>query len=328
MISIVIPVYNVSKYIKDCLISVSQQTYSDIECILVDDCSTDNSISIAQDFIDSYTGDISFRIIHHDVNKGLSAARNTGVREAKGEYVLFIDSDDWISSHTCEKLLSYMNKWHDVGIVSCSCYVYEEDGSMHALSNNFDFKDIRQILPKDYADRMLTKKSLHTAWGKLYKKDILLSVPFREGMNNEDILFCLDSFPYIEKHSIRTIEIPDKLFFYRMRTGSICHNVENRFIYDEFVNQEIVINECKHTKPHIAEEYRILFIKRIVLVLSYAVFKWCVFHDKYWVIIKKARTINNNKAKKYLSKKDYRSFLIYKYLPLLMIIRRNYFTKS
>lgn len=324
MISIIIPVYNVSKYIYACLESVSQQTYTNIECLLIDDCGTDNSISIAQDFIDNYKGNVLFRIIHHEVNKGLSAARNTGVREANGEFVLFIDSDDWITKDTCEILLSHMNIGKDVGIVSCSCYVYEEDGTIHSLSKNFDFNEIRQILPEDYADRMLMMKSQHTAWGKLFKKEIVLSVPFREGLNNEDILFCLDSFPYVEKNNIRTIEIPNKLFYYRMRSGSICHAYGNRFIYDEFVNQEIVINECKNSKPHIAEEYRKLYIRRMILVLDYAVFKWCIFHNKFWEIIKKARKTENQKAKNYLSKKDYRVFLLYKYIPLVMLIRRNY----
>ena len=93
-VSIIIPIYNVAPYIKRCLQSVADQTYKDIECILIDDCGSDNSINLAKEFIYDYKGNILFTILHHEENKGLSAARNTGLRYAKGEYVYFLDSDD------------------------------------------------------------------------------------------------------------------------------------------------------------------------------------------------------------------------------------------
>ena len=81
-VSIIIPVYNVAPYIQRCLDSVVAQTFQDIECILVDDCGTDNSVEVAQQYIDNYRGQIQFKLIHHDKNQGLSGARNTGIRMA------------------------------------------------------------------------------------------------------------------------------------------------------------------------------------------------------------------------------------------------------
>ena len=84
-VSIIIPVYNAAPYIKKCLQSVVDQTYNDFECILVDDCGLDNSIELAQEFIKDYNGNITFSILHHDHNRGQSAARNTALHYAKGD---------------------------------------------------------------------------------------------------------------------------------------------------------------------------------------------------------------------------------------------------
>ena len=88
-VSIIIPVYNVAEYIEKCLYSVIQQKTYNIECILVDDCGTDNSIEIAEKIINQYNGPISFKLLHHNHNRGLSAARNTGINIATGDYVFF-----------------------------------------------------------------------------------------------------------------------------------------------------------------------------------------------------------------------------------------------
>ena len=106
-VSIIIPVYNVAPYIKDCLMSVMRQTYAGlVECIVVDDCGTDESIAVAERLIAEYKGPIRFEILHHDHRRGLSAARNTGMHKATGEYIFFIDSDDEITEDCLEKMMA------------------------------------------------------------------------------------------------------------------------------------------------------------------------------------------------------------------------------
>ena len=96
-ISILIPVYNVADYIIRCLNSVVEQTYKGpLECILVDDCGSDNSILLVKKFLESYSGNVMFRILHHDRNRGLAAARNTAVENAEGDFVFHLDSDEWL----------------------------------------------------------------------------------------------------------------------------------------------------------------------------------------------------------------------------------------
>ena len=106
-ISIIIPVYNVEQYIEECLLSVANQTMTEgIECIIVDDCGPDNSAAIAKRFVDSYQGDIRFTFIQRENNGGLSAARNTGIEAATGEYIYFLDSDDFIVPECIKTLYS------------------------------------------------------------------------------------------------------------------------------------------------------------------------------------------------------------------------------
>ena len=110
-ITIVIPVYNVEPYIEDCLKSVAAQTYKgDIECIVVDDCTPDGSCAIIERFIKEYNGNIDFKLLHHSVNRGLSAARNTGIDAATGDYIYFLDSDDEITPDCIELLAAPLEK--------------------------------------------------------------------------------------------------------------------------------------------------------------------------------------------------------------------------
>lgn len=112
-VSIIIPIYNVAPYVEACLLSVFNQTYKEIEIIIIDDCGTDNSMEIVERIVSTYDGEFSIKILHHNQNKGLSAARNTGIKEATGEYLFFLDSDDTIPNdaidNLVQKVLTYTN---------------------------------------------------------------------------------------------------------------------------------------------------------------------------------------------------------------------------
>ena len=110
LISIIIPVYNVEGYIGKCLESLSNQTFTDIEVLFIDDCSTDNSRELITSYINDYKGDILFRLICQPHNQGQSVARNRGIKEAQGEYVYMLDSDDYITDDCIELLYAEFQK--------------------------------------------------------------------------------------------------------------------------------------------------------------------------------------------------------------------------
>ncbi|MBO6252520.1 MAG: glycosyltransferase family 2 protein, partial [Bacteroidaceae bacterium] len=117
-VSIIVPVYNVQPYVEDCIRSVMRQTYDGrMECIVVDDCGTDDSIAIVEKVVADYDGPITFKILHHTHNRGLSAARNTGIDASTGDYLFFLDSDDEITNDCIKKLSAVLEKDGEIEIV-------------------------------------------------------------------------------------------------------------------------------------------------------------------------------------------------------------------
>jgi len=187
-ISIIVPVYNVEKYINRCFDSIINQTYKNIECIVVDDASPDNCHEIINQRIAEYSGEIDFRIIQHRHNKGLSGARNTGTIAAKGDYIYYLDSDDEIMVDCIQHLVDLAKKYICVEIVQGNTKTLPEPKS--------DWRDIRLKNYPEYADDPIwIKKHCFSkpripvnAWNKLIKKIFLIdnNLFFREGIIHED----------------------------------------------------------------------------------------------------------------------------------------------
>lgn len=219
-ISVIIPIYNVKDYVLDCLHSVANQTKKNgVECILVDDRGTDNSMEIAEKFVSSYNGMIDFRIYHHDKNKGLSAARNSGIREAKGKYLYFLDSDDTIYPN-CLNIMFDSAEKYDADLVQGSYdsdVPYMEQFSKHSLplfSDNHPFIK-RTLLNYDVNPVM--------AQNRLVKKNIIVdnNLFFKEGIIHEDHYWTF----FLAKVINRICFIKDKTYYYRQTIGSITNRV-------------------------------------------------------------------------------------------------------
>ncbi|WP_052357139.1 glycosyltransferase family 2 protein [Xylanibacter brevis] len=214
-VSIIIPVYNVADYIVRCLESVTAQATKDaqIECLLIDDCSPDDSLQRAKDFVQAYTGSVVFRFLSHDVNKGLSAARNTGVMSAKGDYLLFLDSDDHLVPHSLELMLKAMASYPKVDVVDASFYHCEDGKSYPPVDGVHYLTDSKQILESFYKGRL----SL-CAWNKLLRRDFLIdhALFFAEGILFEDIQWSNRLFHQISSMLV----LPDVTYMYEYNPSS------------------------------------------------------------------------------------------------------------
>lgn len=229
MVSIIIPVYNVVPYIEDCLRSVMRQTYQgDMECLLVDDCGTDDSISIAERFI-SLTkdeerrtkggGGIRFRTLHHERNRGLSAARNTGVEAAVGDYVFFLDSDDEITDDCINLLMAEAEKHPEVEMVQgkeLSLPIRDSDSVMAKVKQH-----VAKAMTNDEVRRcfFLLNQMKIMAWNKLLKRKFLAEhdISFEEGVLFEDIPWSFQLLKHLER--VRFVE--SVTYIYKRREGSI-----------------------------------------------------------------------------------------------------------
>ena len=177
MVSVIIPIYNVEKYLKKCIESVINQTFSDLEIILVNDGSTDNCKEICEDY---KSKDNRIKFIHKS-NGGLSSARNAGIQVATGDYYTFIDSDDYIMSDMIEQLV-YMAQLTDADISLC-CKTNQENGFEEGINKKIE------IFTKEEALKCILteKKILTSAWGKLYKRKLFNEVRYPDGKIYEDL---------------------------------------------------------------------------------------------------------------------------------------------
>ncbi len=190
-VSIIVPVYNVSSYVEDCLRSVIEQTYEgELECIIVDDCGTDDSIAKCEAFVESYRGDVRFTLLHHEHNRGLSAARNTGIGAAAGEYVYFLDSDDTLLPKSIELLAAEVAKHPGVELVQGTTKSEPTDDY-----NSMDSLRHVEYVDEPYWMRLQVFRTENefqvNAWNKLLKKDFLTEnrLYFKEGLIHEDELW-------------------------------------------------------------------------------------------------------------------------------------------
>lgn len=186
-VSVIIPIYNVAPYVERCLKSVVSQSFKDMEVLIVDDCGTDNSMDLVQTFVDSYRGPISFRILRHSHNRGLSAARNTGIMNAIGEYIMFLDSDDYWTNNSLHLVI---DKLSDEDILYFNVQVIEY-GEKKSVS---DIVEAYKISGDDYYSQVLQHHQhfpFVCVWNGLFRRDFLSSnnLLFYEGIYHEDELF-------------------------------------------------------------------------------------------------------------------------------------------
>lgn len=220
-ISIIIPVYNVAQYIERCLTSVAEQTATDgIECILVDDHGTDNSIEIAKQYIQHYNGNIDFKITSHEKNMGLSRARNTGIEQASGEYIYFLDSDDEITPDCMAQLYGKVIKYGKVDLVQGSMYETIEESTTPC---NFNIPEYTEDLNTIKSFLLTFNGYIIPAQNRLVKRSLILQhhLFFREGIIHEDNYWTF----FLTKSIRRMCFCSKRTYYHRYNPNSITGNI-------------------------------------------------------------------------------------------------------
>lgn len=208
LVSIIVPVYNVSEFLPQCMDSLIRQSYHNIEIIAVNDGSTDNSLEILSRYAQIFP---QIKIISQ-TNAGLSAARNTGIDASKGEYLCFVDSDDWMDTDTCQKAIEAVQK-NNVDIV-CWNYVKEYRSSSIPVRciktdefyNENNIKNLYRRIVGPIQEELAFPQyldSLSTAWGKLYRSELIkkssISFVSTQEIGTEDLLFNIEVFNHIQR---------------------------------------------------------------------------------------------------------------------------------
>lgn len=243
LISIIVPVYNVERYISRCIESLINQTYINIEIILVDDGSTDNSYNICEKYAKE---DLRVKLFHKK-NGGVSSARNIGLKNAKGEYITFVDSDDWVKDDMIEHLLKKLND-NNVDISICTCIVATNESMWDPNEGREDC-----LITEKEAIKRLLYKEYCVVWGTLFSRNVIEGIFFREDIsNNEDSYFLFNVFRKAKK-IYKSCQA--KYIYNRQQEASITKNKNKKKALDQLKVANLIGNDLKSQLNEYEKEY-------------------------------------------------------------------------
>lgn len=221
MISIIVPVYNLEKYIEKSIQSLVFQTYSDLEILLLDDGSCDNSLEICKKW---ERKDPRIKVFHHE-NQGVSATRNYGLSVMRGDYVCFVDGDDWLELDCLEKMMEKMTDGIDM--VCCDFIVEKEDECKHEIfyHKSKTGEIYQDECVKDYFDTLLYTQ---TIWGKVYRKKVWDNIHFKKLKYSEDSLAMFEVLKKISKSYF----LKEEFYHYLQRKTGASHCLNEQYYQD------------------------------------------------------------------------------------------------
>lgn len=319
-LSIIIPVYNVENYLSRCLESILNQTFNDFEIICVNDGSTDNSLAVLQKFKSN-----DERIIIIDKkNEGSGVARNVGLSTAKGDYVYFVDGDDWIEENSLDKIVLKADELNTDILIFGGLSYYNNKGKNGGYSAD--------KLPKQYLNKVFSSKDIKkdifkfpsTVWTKLYKKDFLI----KNNIKFQDIKVGQDQLPFF--HSMIKAEcialLPENIYCYRKNRAGSAMTVKKKknfspiYVFygiEDMLKSENLLDDYKSIfvnkylskatswlgkfQDDLKHDYYVEYLKLLEHVKSeYPAGWWMKFHPKendgYWML-KLKQIISNTVAK-------------------------------
>jgi len=254
-VTIAIPVYNVEKYIKDSLLSALNQTYDNIEYIIVDDRGSDKSIDIVKDVLCNHPRGKEVRIITHPQNIGVGGARNSSIENATGDYIYFMDSDDTIEPETIQLLCNGIEE-NDIDVVEGSYRMLTNEGEtiLENILPNFCTKGRLAI-----CEWMKQNRKYYDgySWNKLFSLKLLREKNIRciPSHRNEDVFFSFQVVLYAES----IITLPVITYNYYMRQGSIVHQKVNDYYYNQYLEifdaRTKLMTEIQIEKPTVLYNY-------------------------------------------------------------------------
>lgn len=264
-VSVIIPVYNVESFLRECLDSIINQTLKEIEILCINDGATDNSPEI----LDEYSQKDSRIKVINQVNSGICEARNAGLSIALGEFVGFVDSDDTISPNFYEKLYnSAVNNNADIACAS----VLRGNKKKQKLLISYNSEKIATTV-KDKFELAGVPEHCYV-WNKIYKKDSLQknSIEFKRGIVYEDMLFMPESLEQMGT----LVTTPDTVYFYRKHTKSLIKSVSDKARADKIENKKYLLDKCNKYNVYVSKRQSVLtkdeyflFGLKIMKVYSY-----------------------------------------------------------
>lgn len=313
MISVIVPVYNVEEYLPTCIESIINQTYEDLEILLIDDGSTDKSGRIC----DEYAKQDNRCIVIHQQNKGVSETRNTGLNHATGDYISFIDGDDYIHPQMLEILYEALQKGdYNFSMVTFKQVreYYKEYITVDIQHNNILITQTSTLMEGLYTNNDMLQWSeldYQVVWNKLYKKEIIKDLRFKQ-TGSEDTEF--NNRVYLRTNLAIFINIP--LYYWVQRQSSISHQPVNKNYIDR-ANSYLL---CLHEIPIKEKRYRAFCLEKLYKITINIRFhsqktQWHNYAISQTQIIKQ-QSIKEFIRNKYISLSKRTGLLLFLYMPI------------
>lgn len=261
-VSVIIPIYNTATYIEKCVKSLMQQTLTDVEYIFVNDASTDCSLQILNNILSNYP-DKHTSIINLKENKGISNARNTGLKMAKGEFITHCDSDDWVEPETYSTLYQ-LAKDYDSDIAACS-FVNEYENHSSYYNQHYSTN------MEENMRRLINGEIFPSLWSSIIKRELIInnSIYFPENLNmGEDLLFNVKAYSYANK----IVNSEFYFYHYRHSENSVCVRRSMESILSDIAISGLIENFLKERYLYHIYEQEIIYRKfysKLALVSSF-----------------------------------------------------------
>ncbi len=223
LISVIVPVYKVEKYLDRCVTSILNQSYKNFEIILVDDESPDNCPKMCDDYALRYEKIVVIHLKNSGI--GVSGARNAGIEKAKGEYITFIDSDDFAHHELLAVLKKTIDSAPQVQLSMCS---YKRVFDLPKELEQVNYTEVELINDLKAMDMLITDQTRSAVWGKLYSRDLFNEIRFPVGRHNEDMFVM----PIIFQRAKKIAVTPQELYFYFQDSESLCRSAFNYNMLD------------------------------------------------------------------------------------------------
>lgn len=300
MISIILPVYNASPYLKQCIESILKQTYINFELIIINDGSTDNSLEICIEFENL---DNRILLINQE-NKGIGFTRNLGLEKASGEYIYWVDADDWIEKDTIEILYNAINQY-SANIAVCG-YVEEYNSTKKIYRNDKSIKVLNKV---DFYEKIILEDNLKSyLWDKLCKKQVFENVTFPENRYFEDYSVLYK----IAYNTEKIVLVNQAKYHYRQHNNSICRFSNSKKEYDFFlaIREKIDFLSKTSNLGDLKKQYEIIAIRKILRTLKILLINNDIDSSNYIDSIIKYLAPYKSIAKKELSSINYIKFYL------------------
>ncbi len=307
LISVIVPVYNVEKYLKKCVESIQNQTYKNLEIILVDDGSPDNCPQICDELA---AMDERIRTVHRQ-NGGQSAARNSGLSVAKGEWIAFVDSDDYIDNDMYEKLYQAVEN-NQADLAVCGARIVNEVGDL--LSPNKGNGEVKCYVGQDGYGQLIPTLN-NSVWNKLFQKELIGELLFPVGcVHGEDFIFLLEYLRNVKKIAI----VNEEKYNYLQRQGSITNSGFSKRKLDEIRSKDQIFEIVSEYYPQfvdIARKWKFTARMNVIRSLTLAKQKKA-WKDEYKGCLLYLKE-NYKSVKRQLSRKEKVEYILQRYLCLI-----------